>query len=244
MIFSAPFTVNFHDTDCYARMRPSAVLMYMQEAANLHLNAYGPTMDELRQSGRAFLLSRVRVSIKRALPAYTPIEAQTWISNDDHGFSFNRYHRIMAEGEVAAEAMSVWALVNLETRHPIRADQFTYNFAGEDPLVLPRILPRRIIAYDPEEIAVRPVVYSDCDYNGHINNTHYPDLLCDYLPAGETRRVQDVEINFLGEAPLGDSLTIYRAEDLEHDERYLFRTIRADGSPNIEAVVTLTEAES
>ena len=244
MIFSAPFTVNFHDTDCYARMRPSAVLMYMQEAANLHLNAYGPTMDELRQSGRAFLLSRVRVSIKRALPAYTPIEAQTWISNDDHGFSFNRYHRIMAGGEVAAEAMSVWALVNLETRRPIRADQFTYNFTGEDPLVLPRILPRRIIAYDPEEIAVRPIVYSDCDYNGHINNTHYPDLLCNYLPAGETRRVQDVEINFLGEAPLGDSLTIYRAEDLEHDERYLFRTLRADGSPNIEAVVTLTEAES
>lgn len=243
MIFSAPFTVNFHDTDCYARMRPSAVLMYMQEAANLHLNTYGPTMDELRQSGRAFLLSRVRVSIKRALPAYTPIEAQTWISNDDHGFSFNRYHRIMAGGEVAAEAMSVWALVNLETRRPIRADQFTYNFTGEAPLEL--FLPRRIrFPEAPEEIARRPVVYSDCDYNQHINNTHYPDLLCDYLPAGETRRVEDVVINFLGEAPLGEMLTVYRAPDPEWDGRYLFRTLRADGSPNIEAVVTLTEAES
>ncbi len=243
MIFSAPFTVNFHDTDCYARMRPSAVLMYMQEAANLHLNAYGPTMDELRQSGRAFLLSRVRVSIKRALPAYTPIEAQTWISNDDHGFSFNRYHRIMAGGEVAAEAMSVWALVNLETRRPIRADQFTYNFTGEAPLEF--FLPRRIrFPEAPEEIAHRPVVYSDCDYNQHINNTHYPDLLCDYLPAGETRRVEDVVINFLGEAPLGEVLTVYRAPDPERDGRYLFRTLRADGSPNIEAVVTLTEAES
>lgn len=243
MIFSAPFTVNFHDTDCYARMRPSAVLMYMQETANLHLNAYGPTMDELRQSGRAFLLSRVRVSIKRALPAYTPIEAQTWISNDDHGFSFNRYHRIMAGGEVAAEAMSVWALVDLETRRPIRADQFTYNFTGEAPLEL--FLPRRIrFPEAPEEIARRPVVYSDCDYNRHINNTHYPDLLCDYLPAGETRRVEDVVINFLGEAPLGEVLTVYRAPDPERDGRYLFRTLRADGSPNIEAVVTLAEAES
>lgn len=239
MIFSAPFTVNFHDTDCYARMRPSAVLMYMQEAANLHLNAYGPTMDDLRSSGRAFLLSRVRIAIHRALPAYTPIEAQTWISNDDRGFSFNRYHRIMAGDVVAAEAMSVWALVNLETRRPIRASEFTYNFTGEAPLDLTRILPRRIAAYDPEEVAVRPVVYSDCDYNGHINNTHYPDLLCDYLPAGETRHVQDVEINFLGEAPMGDSLTVYRALDPEQNGRYLFRTLRADGSPNIEAVISL-----
>lgn len=240
MIFSAPFTVNFHDTDCYAQMRPSAVLMYMQEAANLHLNAYGPTMDELRSSGRAFLLSRVRVSIKHALPAYTPIEAQTWISNDDHGFSFNRYHRIMANGKVAAEAMSVWALVDIETRRPIRADEFQYNFTGDTPLDLP--LPRRIrFPGEPEEIASRPVVYSDCDYNGHINNTRYPDLLCDYLPAGETRRVEDVVINFLGEAPLGERLTIYRAADPEDNRRYLFRTRRTDGASNIEAVITLAE---
>ena len=243
MIFSAPFTVNFHDTDCYARMRPSAVLMYMQEAANLHLNAYGPTMDELRGSGRAFLLSRVRVAIHRALPAYTPIEAQTWISNDDRGFSFNRYHRIMAGGEVAAEAVSVWALVNLETRRPIRADQFTYNFTGETPLDL--FLPRRIrFPEAPEEIGRRPVVYSDCDYNGHINNTHYPDLLCDYLPEGETRRVEDVVINFLGEAPLGETLTVYRTADPEREGRYLFRTLRADGSPNIEAVLTLAREDT
>lgn len=244
MIFSAPFTVNFHDTDCYARMRPSAVLKYMQETANLHLNAYGPTMDELRESGRVFLLSRVRISIKRTLPAYTPIEAQTWVSNDDRGFSFNRYYRILAGGEVAAEATSVWALLNIETRRPIRTSEFTYNFTGEAPLDLPRLLPRRIVAYDPEEVAVRPVVYSDCDYNGHINNTHYPDLLCDYLPAGETRRVQEVEINFLGEAPMGDSLTVCRANDLEQDGRYLFRTVRTDGSPNIEAVITLAREEA
>lgn len=241
MIFSAPFTVDFHDTDLYARMRPSAALKYMQEAANLHLNAYGPSMDELRAGGRAFILSRIRMSIHRQLPAYTPIEAQTWISNDDHGFSFNRYHRIMAGGEVAAEAASVWALVDLGTHHPIRASEFTYNFTGEPPLDLP--LPRRIrFADDPEEIGQRRVAYSDCDYNGHINNTRYPDLLCDHLPAGETRPVADVVINFLGEAPLGDTLTVYRAADPEREGRFLFRTRRADGSTNIEAVLTLAEA--
>ena len=238
MIFSAPFTVNFHDTDLYARMRPSAALKYMQEAANLHLNAYGPTMDELREAGKAFLLSRVRVAIRRALPAYTPIEAQTWISNDDHGFSFNRYHRILSGGEVAAEAVTVWALVSLDDRRPIRASEFTYNFTGDTPLDL--VLPRRIrFPGEPDAVGERRIAYSDCDYNGHVNNTHYPDLLCDFLPAGETRRVEDVVINFLGEAPLGDTLTVYRAADPERDGRYLYRTRRADGSTNIEAVLTL-----
>lgn len=240
MIFSAPLTVDFHDTDLYARMRPSAVLKYMQEAANLHLNTYGPSMDELRAGGQAFLLSRIRMSIHRALPAYTPIEAQTWVSMDDHGYSFNRYHRIMANGAVAAEAMSVWALVDLDTHRPIRVSEFTYNFTGDVPLDL--ALPRRIhFPAGPDMVGERRVVYSDCDYNGHINNTHYPDLLCDFLPEGETRRVSDVVINFLGEAPLGDTLTVYRAADPERDGRYLFRTRRADGSTNIEAVLTLAD---
>ena len=92
-----------------------------------------------------------------------------------------------------------------------------------------------------EEVGQRRVVYSDCDYNGHINNTHYPDLLCDFLPDGETRPVADVVINFLGEAPFGDTLTVYRAPDPEREGRYLFRTRRADGSTNIEAVLTLAE---
>ncbi|MBQ3126564.1 MAG: hypothetical protein IJC15_05780 [Clostridia bacterium] len=238
MIFSAPFTVDFHDTDLYARMRPSAALKYMQEAANLHLNAYGPTMDELRAGGRAFLLSRIRMAIRRPLPAYTPIEAQTWVAMDDHGYSFNRYHRLIADGETAAEAMSVWALVDLETRRPIRASEFTYNFSGDLPLDIE--LPRRIrFPAAPEIVGERRVVYSDCDYNGHINNTRYPDLLCDFLPAGEARRVKDVVINFLGEAPLGDTLTVFRTPDPERNGRYLFRTRRADGSTNIEAVLTL-----
>jgi acyl-ACP thioesterase len=136
--------------------------------------------------------------------------------------------------------MSVWALVDLETRRPIRASEFTYNFTGDVALDLE--LPRRIrFPAEVEEVGCRRVVYSDCDYNGHINNTHYPDLLCDFLPDGENRPVEDVVINFLGEAPLGDTLTVCRAADPERDGRYLFRTRRADGSTNIEAVLTLAE---
>ncbi len=242
MIFTTPFTVNFHDTDLYARMRPSAVLMYMQEAANLHLNTYGPTMDEIRAGGHAFLLSRVRVALYRPIPAYTPIEAQTWVNEEDQGYSFNRYYRILAGGETVAEAASVWALVSMEDHCPIRANAFSYHFSGDKPLEL--LLPRRIrFADEPEAVGKRKIVYSDCDYNGHLNNTRYPDLLCDYLPEGETGRVSDLVINFLGEAPLGEQLTVYRAPDPEKDGRYLFRTRRADGSANIEAVLTLTEED-
>ncbi len=243
MIFTTPFTVNFHDTDLYARLRPSAVLMYMQEAANLHLNTYGPTMDEIRDGGHAFLLSRVRVSIYRAISAYTPIEAQTWVSNADQGYSFNRFYRILADGETVAEATSVWALISMNDRRPIRVSEFSYHFPGDTPSAL--TLPRRIrFAGEPEAVGERRIVYSDCDYNGHLNNTHYPDLLCDFLPEGEKRRVSDFVINFLGEASLGENLTVYRAPDPERNGRYLFRTRRADGSTNIEAVLTLSEEKA
>lgn len=238
MIYTIPFLTDFHDTDMYARMRPSALLRYMQETAFRQLNEYGPTMNEIRGGGHAFLLSRIRLSIEHDLPDYTPIRAETWVSNADRGFAFGRYYRILAGDTVVARASSVWALVDIESRRPMRTTEFDYHFDGEPPMDLE--LPRRIrFAGEPEVVGTRTVAYSDCDYNGHMNNTHYPDLLCDFLPAGESRPVQDLVINFLGEAPLGETLTVYRQADAERDGRYLFRTRRADGGSNIEAVLTL-----
>ncbi len=241
MIFTQSYLIDFHDTDMYARTRPSALLRYMQETAFRHLNEHGPTMDEIRGGGQAFLLSRIRLSIERDLPQYTPITAETWVDEADRGFAFGRYYRITAGGEVVARASSVWALVDIESRHPVRVSEFNYGFAGEPALDL--ALPRRIrFAGEPEAVGTRVIRYADCDYNGHMNNTRYPDLLCDYLPEGEVRPVRDVVINFLGEAPRGETLTVYRQPDAERDGRYLFRTRRADGASNIEAVLTLGDA--
>lgn len=65
-----------------------------------------------------------------------------------------------------------------------------------------------------QTVGQKEVRYSDLDYNGHMNNTYYLDVLCDHvleLAAG-THRVSFARVHYSKEAPLGDVLTILRSD--------------------------------
>ena len=104
-----------------------------------------------------------------------------------------------------------------------------------------------------QTVGQKEVRYSDLDYNGHMNNTYYLDVLCDYVPelAAGTHRVSFVRVHYSKEAPLGDVLTILRSDAIllreadaaqygvPADRKYIFRTIKADGEMNIQGELVL-----
>lgn len=225
-----------HDTDAEGFLRPSAILRYMQTAANLQMHEYGPTNEELRTSGQAFVLTRLALDFIKPIGAYEALCAQSW-GLDSRGFSFGRCFCLSKkDGEMLARAQSVWALIDIENKKPLPVAAFNPGFGTdapfEDPLPLRMHLP-------PEElfceVGHHRVSYAETDANRHMNNTCYPDILVNFLPL-EGKRVQTMTLNFCREAPRGERLTVLMAEG---EERYFFRTYREDGLVNIEAAVTL-----
>ncbi len=211
MKFTHHTTVKWHDTDLNRRMRPSQMLMYLQECANLQLENAGISLDRLRdEHGLAFLLSRISLSIHEPLYTGDEIAVQTWVGAG-HGISYERGFCIVKQGRVVVEATSLWGLMDLHTGRLVRADAAPYHL---EPEPLPVIdLPARMPPAKAEEmecIGTRRIVYSDVDYNGHMNNTHYPDLFCDFTPDICSHRVTGVMISFLHEATYGHTLTLLR----------------------------------
>ena len=92
-----------------------------------------------------------------------------------------------------------------------------------------------------EAVGQKTVRLSDVDYNGHMNNTNYVDMLCDYIPelTAGTHRVTAMRIHFSKEAPLGETIEIKRLRT--PDDKYIFRTFRSDGDVNVEAEFTIEE---
>ena len=128
MIFSKTYTTVWHDTDYLRQVRPSQLLVYMQETSGEHMKAYGRSLDELRdEKGLTFLLSKLSLAIYRPLGAFEQIEVQTWTC-PSRGFASNRDFRILRDGEVIAEAESVWALVDLNNGKLCRGDAAEYGF--------------------------------------------------------------------------------------------------------------------
>ena len=239
MRFSFKATISPHDLDINNVASPSAVLRYLQEAAYRHLQACPPTMDELREQNKVFVLSRVSFSIYAELHSGDELEITTWPS-EGKGVSFLRSGRITKNGSTVAELLAVWALINPVDRTLWRATDYSADFEYEEPIELD--MPTRIRIPKDTQLSLvgqYTVRYNDIDVNRHINNTHYPDILCSFIPSMLGRKVVNMSISYVNEAPLGTDIKVYSSR--EDDGTFYMRTILPDGRVNVEAQLIMED---
>ena len=121
----------------------------------------------------------------------------------------------------------------------MRADELSLDYGTDEMLDLDMPTRFRIPSHvNPVLVGDRLTEYADVDMNRHMNNTHYPDILCGYIPEISGNRVISMTLNFVNEAPLGERIKIYSGKS---DGSYYFRTKRPDGKVNVEAEFILEE---
>ncbi len=238
MKWTGEYIVNANDVDMNFVVTVSNICRYMQDAANCQMEADGPSYKELFDRGLAFVLSRMNLSIYAPLHSHDKIETQSWAC-ESKGVTFNRCYRILRDGVIIAEAVSMWALAGVHDKKLHRVNEFDLPY-GEDAM-LELDMPARIKI--PEEVEFRlvgehTVMYGDTDMNGHMNNTKYPDMICGFIGDMQGQRVISMALNFVTEAPLGETLKVYHGIV---DGVHYIRTVRGDGKTNIEAEI-ITEA--
>lgn len=232
MKYETQFQVFATDTGRNKTARPSALLRYFQQAAGNQMMAERPTYAELFARGLAFVLVRMHVQMYRPLFEYDEITVQTWTCLEK-GASFGRGYRLLRGGETIAEAMAVWALLDVNKKRLVRVKEADLHYGGDEPLSIPcRFAFPRVPL---QEVAVRTVLDEDVDCNGHLNNTRYADWLCHYLPEGAC--VTDLQIHYVNEAPLGAAVTVlYGIAD--DGQTYVFETRLQNGECNVRALIT------
>ncbi|MBQ5633697.1 MAG: acyl-CoA thioesterase, partial [Clostridia bacterium] len=134
MKFVKEYTTRWHDTDATRIVRPTQLLVYMQETSNAHLDSTGHNLDRLRdEHSLAFLLSKTKIALYAPLYAHEEIRVETFTA-ESRAFGFNRYYRILRGDEVIAAADTTWALIDLNSRQLCKADAFDFGFEHEPSL--------------------------------------------------------------------------------------------------------------
>jgi len=224
--------VDTHDTDPAGYARPSAILKYIQEAANIQTALSTPSAAGLREEGKYFVVTKLILSVKEPLYPRDEITVSTWAC-PSKGVTFNRCGMIEREGVVCATLSSAWALIDSVKGGFVRVSDVNFDFGEREGLSLPRRLKLRI----PEEAELRllgeyTVSYRDTDVNGHMNNTVYADVLFSYLPGCVGKRLTELTVNYLHEAPYGTRFKVYGAELCSS---CYFRTVLPNGEVGVEA---------
>lgn len=241
MKFTQHYITKWHDTDANRQMRPSALVTYLQETANEHLIQKGISLDNLRDRfGLAFILGSISVRVYEPLFSGDAIEVETWTCGTK-GYRHNRCFRVLKEEKTVAEATSVWALIKLADGSLVKVEDMPYHIEPEEPISLPALPVRlRMPSLSEMELAgERRIVYSDIDYNGHMNNTRYPDMLCDFLPEMRDCRMTGMVLSYRREAAFEHTLRVFRAKT---EDGYLVCTVDEDGGVCTEAFIKLDPA--
>lgn len=204
------YTIQPQDVDFTLRASVPSIISYMLNVAgrDAHLKGFG--VDALQNNSYTWVLSRLAVEVNAQPKQYDDIAVETWV-NDFNRLSSTRNFRIRRGDDILAQGVSQWCMINMETRQA--ADMTLLKDIYERAMVAepsPIAQPARLRDIEPQQSISRPVVYSDIDFNRHVNTLRYIDLMFDHLPLEliEQGCALRIDLNFIAEARYGETLVL------------------------------------
>lgn len=210
------FTIASFDTDFTGRLTLHSLFERFQDIAGLHASHLGVGFSKLRESGVAWMLSRIKVRIE-TLPQWgETVTLRTWPKGVDRLFALRDFRLTSETGGVLAVATTCWLLVDLEKGKPRRIESLNVDLqfpAAEQAI---REIPDKITAPQMLEPAYeRPILVSELDVNEHVNNASYVRWVMDCFDAAQlrARNVKSMQLNYLEQARFGDRVGISMSKE-------------------------------
>ena len=209
--FEKDYIATMGGTDYFGRLKPSALMMFLENVAVEHVSGLGFGWDyTTRELNAAWIIVRTRVALKRP-PLYgETLRLRTWAATPKNAY-FPRETEIFAEDGSIGEASAVWVLADVDTRKilpPARFYELTgFRHRGDPRFEAPARISTALEYRNAESFAVR---YSDLDMNRHVHNTRYIDMAEDHLAVEREPDlwVKGINIGYAAETREGETLVI------------------------------------
>lgn len=138
--FEYRIRVRPEEIDPIGHVNNVAYLDWMQQAAMAHSSALGWPGDRYRQMGAGWVVRSHAIEYRRSARDGDEIVVQTWVATMRKATSLRKYRIVrFADGELLAEAETLWAFVNFATGQPMRVPR---DIAAAYPLASDHASPR------------------------------------------------------------------------------------------------------
>ena len=208
--YSRTVQIASYEVGANEKIKLSVLLRMAQETSEQHLGELGIGYERLKADGIVFLMTNYRLLIKR-LPVHNDVLTIKTHPRGTVGVQFYRDFVVYADGEEIARIMQTSVSANPDTHKILRPKVFLAYNIFQDAKVPPEDRVDRLTV--PEGLPLlgeRPIYYSDLDFNHHLNNAVYGDVLMDFLPAEMRRQpLRKIQISYISESNLGETLKIY-----------------------------------
>lgn len=225
--YKTQFTLSPVHVDRFGNAKPSALLLFCQEAAGGHCAQLELDWDTLRKKNMFWAIIRSKMEISRMPRAGETITVETWPMPTTRVAFPRATAGYDKDGNLLFRATALWVLMDPESRAMI--------LPGKSGILLEGMetgeelsVPGSLLPGDVTEFAQRQVRFTDIDRNGHMNNTRYMEWLYDLLDSEywQQRPLKGFTACYLSEAKENQVLRLGWAEI---DPHHLRLEIRRDG---------------
>ncbi|REG81536.1 acyl-[acyl-carrier-protein] thioesterase [Algoriphagus antarcticus] len=205
--FQKDFEVRSYQVDPDGKLSLTALSNLFQEISWLHADSadFGRILQEQHLS---WIMARMDIKCEN-LPSWgDSIKVFTAGRGVDKLFAFREFLITNFEGDILAQGMSSWVLMNVQSKRLLRPEK-VLRAELFDPEEKPDWQPEKVKLegefMKSEKLKVR---YSDLDLNNHVNNTSYVRWVENILRENgcDTPRFL---INYLAECVMGDELEMH-----------------------------------
>lgn len=200
---------------CY----PNGYLKYtdlcniLQLTAGVHAEIGGISFSDMQVNHQAWVLSRMRVEIKRLPKWRDVVTVKTWINSLENSRSIRCLELYIGDEKIIG-CETFWAVFNTKTRRPEPLALPHQHFEKYPDDKATEIQFSKIDTnIDKTFITEKTVLLSDLDIVNHANSVKYLEWCLDYTDANFllSQAVESFEMNYLKEVSLDETVSIERS---------------------------------
>ena len=212
--YSQDYTIACYEADANQRLKPTAMLDWMQEIAGRDATLLGFGYNDLIQNNTAWVLSRTHVRFHQYPKWRDIVNLKTWHKGAFKVLYLRDFQLYNEAGDTLASATTSWLIIDMSTRRMVRnselatsPDTCIFEHAIEQPadkIVFPTDL-------EATPAASHKVVWSDIDTMAHVNNVKYVAWALDAIDEDILREkpLKEIIVNYDAEVLLGEEVTLY-----------------------------------
>lgn len=222
------YDVKGYDCGYGGPLKPFSLANYFQEAAGDQASQIGIGMEDMWAKGITWMLSRIDIRINAMPVSGQKVIARTWPSGTRKMFALRCLELVDSSGMKYAGAMYEYIVVDMKTRRLVRPEHTLplslstdYPWPFEDLAPGIENVPFRALEEALSEREQKRNASQNCagsavmggffpvfsiearnrhiDYNGHVNNAHFINWLCDAAPLEKGQRYSRIKVDFVHE---------------------------------------------
>ena len=171
-IFTKEFTIASCDLNTKGHARLTSMANFFQEVAYYHASELGLGYHEMKTRKTTWVLSRMRIHMKRYPVWNEQIKLETWPSGAERLFALRDFRVLDSKGEIIGMASTAWLIMDIDTHRLIRPKEMMEQFKMivHDVQMFDRPLDKIAAPGECRLMKEHEVVFSDLDIVGHVNN--------------------------------------------------------------------------